>query len=151
MKPTNYISTVLVGVIALAMVIGCSALGGGKVTREQLHSDIKVQNLTSPNGDWRFKEAQAICFTVDDKEVKYTDTEAVIPLEIASWKTMALGTVPVFTWITGTMTMKYKKDGEKWLVDSADGSGVKYGTKSGDGTEEVAMDFMNKHVTSACR
>jgi hypothetical protein len=151
MKTTNYISTVLVGVIGLAMVIGCSALRGGKVTREQLHSDIKVQNLTSPNGDWRFKEAQAICFTVLDKDVNYTDTEAVIPMEIASWKSMSIGPVPVFAWITGTMTMKYKKDGDKWLVDSVDGSGVKYGTKSGAGTEEVAMEFMNKHVTSACR
>ena len=151
MKSSNHISTLLVGVIGLAMVIGCSALGGGKVTREQLHSDIKLQNLTSPNGDWRFKEAQAICFTVDDKEVKYTDTEAVIPLEIASWKSMAIGPVPVFSWITGTMTMKYKKDGDKWQVDSVDGSGVKYGIKSGNGTEEVAMDFMKQHVTSACQ
>ena len=151
MKPRNYISTVIVGVIGLATVIGCGLLNRGKVTREQLHSDIKLQNLTSPNGDWRFKEAQAICFTVDDKEVKYTDTEAVIPLEIASWKSMAIGTVPVFSWITGTMTMRYKKDGDKWLVDSVDGSGVKHGIKSGDGTEQVAMDFMKQHVTSACQ
>jgi hypothetical protein len=86
------------------------------------HSDTAGRIVpSSPRRDQRFSVRYADdqrCFSVVDGESKATDAGADVMVNVSSYQDMSMGGDQKVITVFGKMLMKYKKNGDKWTLDS---------------------------------
>ena len=128
---------------------GCGLLGGKGVPKEQINSDlagktIKVRNVAySSQTDWSFKDDFIRCFSPTPDETKTTESNVDMMLDISSMKyPSSTGASDV---MFGKVLLRYKKDGDKWTLESIEPKDAATNTLEGDKAIEFA-----KRSSSLC-
>lgn len=117
----------LIAILCLLLVSGCGLIGGGSPSREQIEADIKRQplNVKVANGtiEWDFNPKSykpLTCFAVDAGESKITASNAELSATVASWSAVQITNKWFYSTLYGKMLMRYKKEGDKWILDNAE-------------------------------
>jgi predicted small lipoprotein YifL len=115
-------SSVLILAMCLSLLSGCGLLGNQGVPKEQINSDlmgktIKVRSALGQS-DWIFKDDYIRCFAPSPKETKTTDSNADMVIDISSMKypTPSGASDVMF----GKILLRYKKNGDKWTLESVE-------------------------------
>ncbi|MBK9162505.1 MAG: hypothetical protein IPM21_01065 [Acidobacteria bacterium] len=122
--------------LVLVAVVGCKMFGTGNVVpNEQINADLsgKSVNITegSYGGDnkFTFREDYDRCFVVNEKESQISDSQATLSLTVTSWGSLNmkdLGLDEVYNTVFGKLTMQYKKEGEKWVLQKLETKELMY-------------------------
>lgn len=105
----------------LLITLGCGMLSRSIVPKEQLNADladkiIKVKRARGGEVDWDFKNDNFRCFAPSGEKDTVTDTTADISLNVSSIVTShGSGAAPI---MFGKILLHYKKDGDKWKLQS---------------------------------
>src|SRR5438046_849572 len=107
--------------IFLLIFAGCGMLSRSLVPKEQLNGDladktIKVRHTKKGEVDWDFKKDNFRCFAPSGEKDAVTENTADISLNVSSIVTSnGSGPAPV---MFGKLLLHYKKDGDKWKLQS---------------------------------
>jgi hypothetical protein len=112
----------------------CGLLGKKGVPKEQVNSDlgertISVKDANDIEQEWRFKEDSYRCFAPSDTPAKITESEDVIPINVSSVRLAEGEETPV---LFGEIVLHYKKDNDKWVLDSIEPKDVRTRALTGD-------------------
>jgi hypothetical protein len=121
-KKRSFIASVTLIIASVTLIFaGCGILTRSIVPKEQLNNDladktIKVKHARSGEVDWDFKKDNFRCFAPSGEKDTVTDTTADISLNVSSIVTTSdTGPTPV---MFGKIVLHYKKDGDKWKLQS---------------------------------
>ncbi len=119
--------TITLAIVAL-LAVGCSLLGGSKISNEQISGDLATKTLDGKNNsnlDLSGKYSSH-CFQVT--ESKFNGDSAEIKLFLSGTEVMTGGDdIKV---VIGDVKLGYKKDGEKWKLDKVDSKDLDIKTMS---------------------
>ena len=108
--------------LCLLLVLGCGMLSKKtSVPKEQIDADIAKKVVDTQEGTekkWVFEADDQRCFSVVDGESKATDAGADVMVNVSSYQDMSMGGDQKVITVFGKMLMKYKKNGDKWTLDS---------------------------------
>lgn len=117
----------LIAVLCLFLVSGCGLFGNDSPSREQIEADIKRQPLKVKvaNGtvEWDFNPRSykpLSCFSINTGESKITATNADLSVTVASWSAVQITNKSFYSTLYGKMLMRYKKEGDKWILENAE-------------------------------
>lgn len=133
MKTKLYLITAITFCLPL---IGCGLLGSKGVPKEQVNSDLAVSKIkaqlgsdTSQQTDWDFKDDSYRCFAPVDNETKIADTTADMMMNVSAIRLNKSEDTSV---LFGKMLLHYKKDGDKWKLESIEPKDVRTNEITGD-------------------
>ena len=108
----------------LLILAGCGMLAKPSVPKEQIDADIAKNVVDTQEGTekkWVFEADDQRCFSLVDNESKSTEGGADVMVNVSSYQDMSMdGDKKVIT-VFGKMLMKYKKNGDKWALESIQG------------------------------
>ncbi len=130
-------------ILALSVFVftGCGLLGDKSVPKEQMNSDIanktiKVKTLAGES-DWNFKDDFIRCFAPTPNESKITESNAEMVLDVSATKyPTASGYSEV---MFGKILLQYKKNGDKWTLESVESKNVSSNILEGEKSIEFAQ------------
>jgi predicted small lipoprotein YifL len=131
---------VMILTICLSLLSGCGLLGNKGVPKEQINSDltgktIKVRSAFGQS-DWDFKDDFIRCFAPTPNETKTTDSNVDTVIDISSMKyPTSSGASDV---MFGKVLLRYKKDGDKWTLESIEPKDVSSNRLEGEKSIEFA-------------
>lgn len=117
----------LIAIICFLSVIGCGFLSVKSVPQKQIEDDLKRQPLKfkTANGtsEWDFNDKSLkpiLCFAVNTDESKISASNAELSVTVASWENIKIKDIWFYSTLYGKMLMRYKKEGDKWVLENAE-------------------------------
>ena len=111
-----------VALLCMLLVLGCRMLSPKtSVPKEQIDADIAKKVVDTQEGTekkWVFEADDQRCFSIVDGESKATDAGADVMVNVSSYQEMSIGGDTTIITVFGKMLMKYKKNGDKWTLDT---------------------------------
>lgn len=126
--------------MCLSLLSGCGLMADKCVPKEQVNSDLagKTIKVRSASGqsDWNFKDDYIRCFAPLPNETKTTESGADAVVDISSMKypTESGASDVMF----GKILLRYKKDGDKWTLESVEPKDASTNRLEGDKAIEFA-------------
>jgi predicted small lipoprotein YifL len=132
--------SVLILAMCLTLLSGCGLLGNKGVPKEQINSDLagKTIKVRSPLGEssWDFKDDYIRCFALTPNETKTTESNVDTVIDVSSMK------YPTWTGVSevmfGKILLRYKKDGDKWTLESIEPKDASTNNLEGEKAVEFA-------------
>ena len=120
--------------LCVLMLSLCGFLGKKGVPKEQVNSDlgartISVKDANDTEQQWSFKDDSYRCFAPSNTPSKITESEDVIPINVSSVRLVEGEETPV---LFGEIVLHYKKDNDKWVLDSIEPKDVRTKALTGD-------------------
>jgi len=117
----------LIVAICFLLISGCVLTKNDDVPQKQIEADIERQPLKikRSNGivDWDFNPKSykpLSCFAVNKDESKISSSNAELSVTVASWQKSTIQDRSFYNTLYGKMLMRYKKDGDKWVLENAE-------------------------------
>jgi len=120
--------------LCLLMLSLCGLMGKKGVPKEQVNADLaeKTISVKGPNDteeQWRFKDDSYRCFAPSDTPSKITESDDVIPINVSAIRLVDGEDTPV---LFGEIVLHYKKDADKWVLESIEPKDVRTNVLTGD-------------------
>ena len=127
--------SLLVLALSLLMLSGCSLFGKKRVPKAQVNADLGESTINAKGPDdteqqWQFKDDSYRCFAPSETPDNVTESEAVIPINISSIRLADGDSTPV---LFGEIVLHYKKEDDKWVLESIEPKDVRTNALTGDG------------------
>jgi hypothetical protein len=120
--------------LCLLMLSFCGLLGKKGVPKEQVNADlagrtISVKDASDIEQQWSFKEDSYRCFAPSETPSKITESEDTIPINVSAVRLVSGEETPV---LFGEIVLHYKKDDDKWVLESIEPKDVRTKALTGD-------------------
>jgi hypothetical protein len=109
-------------------------LGKKGVPKEQVNTDLGERTITVKDASdieqqWSFKDDSYRCFAPSDTPNTITETDDIIPINVSSIRLVEGEETPV---LFGEIVLHYKKDNDKWVLNSIEPKDVRTKALTGD-------------------
>ena len=120
--------------LCLLMLSFCGLMGKKGVPKEQVNADlaertISVKDASDTEQQWSFKEDSYRCFAPSETPSKITESEDTIPINVSAVRLVSGEETPV---LFGEIVLHYKKDDDKWVLESIEPKDVRTKALTGD-------------------
>ena len=120
--------------LCLLMLSFCGLMGKKGVPKEQVNADlaertISVKDASDIEQQWTFKEDSYRCFAPSETPSKITESEDTIPINVSAVRLVSGEETPV---LFGEIVLHYKKDNDKWVLESIEPKDVRTKALTGD-------------------
>ena len=120
--------------LCLLLLSFCGLMGKKGVPKEQVNADlaertISVKDASDIEQQWTFKEDSYRCFAPSETPSKITESEDTIPINVSAVRLVSGEETPV---LFGEIVLHYKKDDDKWVLESIEPKDVRTKALTGD-------------------
>jgi hypothetical protein len=120
--------------LCLLLLSFCGLMGKKGVPKEQVNADlaertISVKDASDTEQQWSFKEDSYRCFAPSETPSKITESEDTIPINVSAVRLVSGEETPV---LFGEIVLHYKKDDDKWVLESIEPKDVRTKALTGD-------------------
>ena len=120
--------------LCLLLLSFCGLMGKKGVPKEQVNADlaertISVKDASDTEQQWSFKEDSSRCFAPSETPSKITESEDTIPINVSAVRLVSGEETPV---LFGEIVLHYKKDDDKWVLESIEPKDVRTKALTGD-------------------
>jgi hypothetical protein len=114
--------------VCVSVPWGCRS-SSPKISNEQINADLGKQSLNAAGnpGTWTFGQDTTRCFVI--LESKFAETKAVLTVRVASAQIEGgldtrLEDIKSIKTVLGLVSMNYKNEGGKWVLEKAENQGL---------------------------
>jgi hypothetical protein len=120
--------------LCVLLLTFCGLLGKKGVPKEQVNTDLGERTITVKDASdieqqWSFKDDSYRCFAPSDTPNTITETDDIIPINVSSIRLVEGEETPV---LFGEIVLHYKKDNDKWVLNSIEPKDVRTKALTGD-------------------